>query len=198
MPVRVSESSVDEAFSELWSGDRIQSAGGIRCTIGSTGYYNGSSAIVTCGHGLSLNQTLYYNDSRIGEVRFHRFLDDAYGDYSIVPLSNTEHSIVNKSFGPSESSSNPIRVTGYSAEPPRGVSVFAYGQHNGWSIAKVIDSDVTVNVSVLGQVTTIKGLTVLKTSSGRVGHGDSGGPVYIYNGNGYSVCGIISSRSVSH
>ena len=81
----------------------------------------------------------------------------------------TEHSIVNKSFGPSESSSNPIRVTGYSAEPPRGVSVFAYGQHNGWPIAKVIDSDVTVNVSALGQVTTIKGLTVLKTSSGRVG-----------------------------
>lgn len=182
-PVKIYYANPSEAQSELWGGDKI-TGNGSAFTLGSTGYYQGSPAIVTCGHGLSVGSTLNYNGTRIGEVSFHRHQNDAYGDYSIVKLSNTKHTIINKAFGPSGTTQNPIRVTGSVPKAVNGQSIYNYGITTKWKGGKVISTNMTLVVS--GVI--LRGMTKVKyTTSTKAG--DSGSPVYIYNG-GYKLCGI--------
>lgn len=183
-PLNVFYANPSVTQSELWGGDEI-SGNGYTFTLGSTGFYQGSSAIVTCGHDLSVGSTLYYGGTRIGEVSFQRFQNDAYGDYSIITLSNTSHINSNKAFGPSGSTSFPIRVTGSVPKAGNGQSIYNYGKTTKWKSGRVISTNMTLTVS--GVV--LHGMTKVKYNAPSA-LGDSGSPVYIYK-NGYKLCGIF-------
>ena len=187
-PLEVYVADEVQSSSELWGGDAISTKNG-GYTLGATGYYQGSPAIVTAGHGMSLGTVLNYNGTRIGSVAFHRFLDNGYGDYSIVTLSNTTHSIVNKAFGPAENASNPIRVTGSVDKAINGQRIYRYGRNSKWTYGTVIDTDIDITYDGA----TIRGLTRASFSESVI-PGDSGGPIYIYQ-NGYKVCGILDAYS---
>ncbi|MGI6545581.1 MAG: S1 family peptidase [Fastidiosipilaceae bacterium] len=183
LPYRVFNATPSTNESELWGGDLIGSGNSL-FTLGATGYYQGSSAIVTCGHGLSSGSVVNYNGTRVGSVSFHRYANGMYGDFSIVKLSYTNHTIVNKAFGPTNSTSSPIRVTGSVPKAVNGQTVYSFGQSSKWKTGTVIQTNMSLRVSGI----TLLGMTKVQYNIPSQA-GDSGGPVYVYN-NGYKVCGI--------
>ncbi|NJP39562.1 hypothetical protein HCH52_00610 [Oscillospiraceae bacterium HV4-5-C5C] len=107
-------------------------------------------------------------------------------------MSNTNHHVVNKSFGPSASTANPIRVAGSVEKAVNGQRVYRYGKTTGWTYGITHRTNISINAS---------GTTLLGMSESSFNtlpqSGDSGGPVYIYAG-GYKICGILSGSNSSY
>lgn len=117
---------------------------------------------------------------------YHRYIDDAYGDYSIATLSNTPHQIENKTFtltagGP------PLRITGYVSYPLQGCHYYKYGASSGWAYVKIVDTDYT---EPFNNGYTIRGLDKSKIITGQSVAGDSGGPYICRENSRWKLGGV--------
>lgn len=161
----------------LWGGDPLNTGG----TLGGTGYWGTTPAIVTTRHSASTGYVVSYvgppnsysNPSRIGTVSYAVY---GAGDYCIVPLSQTTNTIVNRYFGPAENTSNPISISGTSS-PAVGATIFKYGTTSGWARLRLE----ATNVSFYNGVKTLTGMTKASIIDGTSKPGDSGGPYFTYN-----------------
>ena len=62
-------------------------------TLSCCGYYAGSDAILTCGHGGHYNDTINYAasaGSTIGTVNYHNYYSGCTGDFEIIKVTNTD------------------------------------------------------------------------------------------------------------
>lgn len=187
-----------ESNADLVGGMPIQS-GGYAVTLGmcgTSGLNFTANAVVTCGHYMSVgNDVKHYSDtdtSLIGKVRIVNFSENSYGDYSIASVSDSaDDTLTNLVKGSSVNTA----ITGYSDSIPINTVFLKYGNKSGFSIHKVVDTEVTINTRVDENTTVkVKGMTKGSLLSGSSSQkGDSGGPVfYTSSGTNYFV-GVHSS-----
>ena len=196
IPVNISVSEPIIATVSVYGGEGfgITSSGGNTLSVCIGGTYNGSNAIVSCGHGLpSVNGNVYKNGSVFGQVARKNY--QGYGDYSIITL-NSNYTPVNKVYS---SGGGTATITGCSYYPSVGTSIYKYGKSTGYAYGSINNSDVTVNINDgLGNTYLVKGLyaTSIRNSSGStcIDLGDSGGPVFLLNNSSYKIAGIVTGK----
>ncbi len=104
-------------------------------SAGTCGYYDGSSAMVTCGHGnTATGSAVRLNGSQIGTVVDVQYTDEQAGDYSIIELTSEE--LLSHKIG--DSSDGLITITGGTyLSPAVGTYVTKYGYKTGYSYGTV-------------------------------------------------------------
>ncbi len=144
-------------------------------TLAGSGTYNGSTAFLTCGHGLSNNQSVTHLGTTIGTVIVNVKGSGVVGDYSIISAAS----------GYSSTSSVYTTTTGYTTNftgslgtPAVGTYLNKYGRMTGQAYCKVTNTQVTIN----GRYNMEKALLISGSSIG----GDSGGPYRA----GQKFCGV--------
>jgi len=111
-------------------------------TLAGSGTYNGSTAFLTCGHGLSNNQSVTHLGTTIGTVTVNVKGSGAVGDYSIISAAS----------GYSPTSSVYTTTTGYTTSftgslgtPAVGTYLNKYGRMTGQAYCKVTNIQVIAN-----------------------------------------------------
>lgn len=116
------------------------------------------------------------------------------GDFAIVTL-NDDVTITNRIYGG-------VKITGTYSSLPEGTTIYKYGQTTGYSYGTVQQAALYTAVEYHNANSTmiyyVRGLykSSMQKADGStpVDGGDSGGPVYIYNGSDYLLHGIVSAR----
>lgn len=149
--------------------------GTIGLTLGFGGSYGGKNAFITCGHDLSVGQSIYWNGTKIGTVVRKQFASQQNGDYAVIEAASDVQG------------SNYVdytAMTGVVVFPAVGTYVYKHGAAGGTAYCQVnmvnsstYDSD--HNVWLLG-------MTKAGVLSGNAVKGDSGAPIR----TGNSFCGI--------
>ena len=139
-----SEDAVYSAVS-MWGGDTIKNEDtGASMTAGICGTYNGSKALLTCGHGNTGNPYIDFATTRIGQVSYQRantaILDTSVnrlGDFSIVLLNSnaTTSNIVRKG-------TSTVPITGTYSSVPVGTTIYKYGSTTGYSWGTVTQKSI--------------------------------------------------------
>ena len=151
-------------------------------SAGTCGYFDGSSAMVTCGHGnTATGSTVKMNASQIGTVVDVQYTNGQAGDYSIIELTSEE--LLSHKIG--DSSDDLITITGETyLSPAVGTYVTKYGYKTGYSYGTVTATNVSISPAT-GM--TITGMTRVSITSGDGSEGgDSGGPYLV----GDAFCGV--------
>ena len=164
----------------LVGGDEIKS-GNSYLSAGVCGYYNGESALVTCGHGdTSVGASVWLDSELIGTVAGIQYADGESGDFSIIELSSGEmsHKI-------GSSSNGYIVITGGTyLNPAIGTYVTKYGKTTGYSYGTVTDTNVSIAPATDMVVTGMTRASVFQGTGSLPG--DSGGPYLV----GDAFCGV--------
>lgn len=187
-----------ESNADLVGGMPIQS-GGYAVTLGMCGTSGPNftaNAVVTCGHYMSVGNDVNHNSdtdtSLIGRIRIVNFSENSYGDYAIASVSDSADDVLTNLV--KGSTVNTV-ITDYEDSIPINTVFLKYGNETGFSVRKVVDTDVNTNVRINPTTTVrIKGLTKGSLLSGLTSaDGDSGGPIfYTASGTNYFV-GVHSS-----
>lgn len=151
-------------------------------SAGTCGYYDGSSAMVTCGHGrTATGSAVKLNSSQIGTVVDVQYTNGQAGDYSIIEL--TREDLLSHKIG--DSSDGLITITsGTYLSPAVGTYVTKYGYKTGYSYGTVTATNVSLRPAT---DMTITGMTRVSITSGDGSEGgDSGGPYLAGN----AFCGV--------
>ncbi len=151
-------------------------------TIGIMGKYKGRNAIVTCGHGYSEGDFVYYNGAVIGVVEKQHYKNGGNGDYSIIPITNSTYTI--KHTVGSTSHGISTFYGGTVSNPSVGTIVKSYGYVSGYSYSQVVNADLMLDFDSLNMY----GLSAATLLNGASQSGDSGGPYMVDS----SFCGIFS------
>lgn len=205
-PIRIELGTLNTSTLQIWGGDGIKNEDtGSRFSVGIGGSYNGNDAILTAGHGnekVGIIFTRYpyieFAGRRTGQVVYQRanlspFENgvDSLGDFAIVELDGTD-TPTNRVYGG-------VSITGTYSSVPVGTTIYKYGATTGYSWGTVTQISLTVTyTNGFNNIYIVSGLTqsVLQNSSNTdaIAPGDSGGPVYMKDGNAYKLHGIVTAR----
>ena len=185
----------------LYGGYKITKSNNAGSSIGICGTYNGSNAIITCGHGYSTSDAVFRSGTNIGSVSYQRanqnaniwqtYVTASLGDFSIVTL-NSSASITNRVY----SSGGTIPITGTYSSVPVNTVVYKYGYATGYSYGSVVATSMSFSYgSPPGYY--IDGLYKTLLNYGSIGAGDSGGPVWRVSGSSNLIHGIVDAHSVN-
>lgn len=160
---------------------------GCSITLSCCGYYEGSPAIVTCGHGgQSVGDTIKYASSSgntIGTVNRHNYYDGCTGDFEIIKVADSS------TFSISNSINNTYSITNTTSSAAvntvlkyysRQTSSYAYGTVNERGVTVLADNEISVS-----------GLSSIKVTNGSCVAGDSGAPFFQEINSGVSYCGVL-------
>ena len=169
-------------------------------TLSCCGTYNGSSAILTCGHYTQAygNQIKDSNNNGnvIGTVVNHHFGEGISGDYEIISV-NTSLFDITRSMAYYRS------YDGYVSDPLVHDSICYYSRKAPGEYSGVVSARNQHVISLPNpQATTgvnVYGLTKIAVASGGyMTQGDSGGPVYRVDNNSAVYSGVIHGFSVEN
>lgn len=156
------------------------------------GTYNGTNAMLTCGHtAQKVGDTIKYSSSSgttIGTVKVHVYSDESKGDYEIVSVSS--------SFSPSATINNTYYVTGYRTTLTTNTVVKFFSRTAKKFYYGTIETPNMYKMDGNGNV--IYGLASVVATSGNAASGDSGGPVFVTGEGGEDICGTISAVESSY
>ena len=195
----------------LYGGDRISkssssmSSSYMSVCIGGT--FNGKAAVLTAGHSNEGSPNYYRNGTLVGSVVYQRCNTtlgntgtSSLGDFAIIQL-NSAFAATNMV----RTASSSVQITGVYSSLPVGTTIYKYGSETGYSWGTVTHTSVTVNYpdeSLIGTKYQIRGLyqSSIKNSSNTnaIDRGDSGGCVYIKDGNNYKIHGSVSGLYISN
>ena len=192
------------ACTNMFGGNKITNAGGIPSSIGIGGSYNGEPAILTCGHGFEVGDSIYFNGTKIGEVEVQRCNQseghttlDTYGDFSIVPISNSQYVPTHRV----QNATSTTEVVGTYSSLLQGADVLKYGCIAGYAWGEVLQTNyyLAFGHSEFQNDYFVSGLTQSILTNGKgtdvSAQGDSGGPIYTrINGETYMHSTITASR----
>lgn len=189
--IQIQESSTVSTDSTLYGGDAICTSTSNWFTLGACGSYNGSVAIVTSGHDLTVGQTVYYGrqttTTSIGTLQKVNYSNGLYGDYAIITVSSSH--TLSKYI---RNAAGYVLINTYDESPAEGTVVSRYGATSGYSTGIISDTNLTQN---MGGVS-VKGVTKVELSGSYTAQGgDSGGPYYYHDSSlGYVFCGVHSGH----
>lgn len=200
VPVRIEQSEfTTPTTTNLRGGNKlvniINPYQNIDITLSCCGTYDGSKAILTCGHGgQSAGDAIKYNSytgSTIGTVNYHRYYNNGTGDFEIIKVTNTS------SFDTTNQITSSYSVTGTYPDPPVNTVLKYYSRvtntHFGYGVVNERNM-----IIVYDTLPTIKGLTQIKVTYGDCNLGDSGGPVFQETSSGcVNYCGVIHGKKLS-
>lgn len=162
--------------------------GGMAITNSSTGsgfsisicgtYYgdnvSGERAVLTCGHGMTVGNTIRVSGTTLGTVAAKNFTSGERYDWGIIKITNTSgFTSTNRVLN----NSNYTTITGISTSNPVGTTICKYGR-NGFATGVIIYSDRAVNYTDVGYIHGLVHVTVESQYVGNCGGGDSGGCIY--------------------
>lgn len=182
LPIIIESINEMTPMSSLYGGDKIYSSTGGGYTLGICGTYGGNPAILTAGHGWSLNNSAYlsgYPVELIGPIVQVRFDDGLIGDYAIAKVTNSLLITTNRV----RSSVTTYPIKGTLSLPVGGLG-YRFGAISGLQALEVTALNKTEQIKdpVTGYYKYIRGLTLTKHISGQYSaQGDSGGPYYAMN-----------------
>ena len=157
-------------------GGALVNVNGPAFTIACGGTYNGNDALLTCGHGMSVNSPVTWYNNTVGIISMVQYNSNQTGDYAFANCTNGYSPSTTYYTNLYGSYSN---YTGYYYNPPAGTYLYRYGSSSGQAQHQVVNTGVTaVNNGV-----TINNLTM---ATGTAQNGDSGG-LYRY---GNMFCGV--------
>lgn len=204
IPLRIEEGEPAVATTSLWGGDRLTNSNGFTFSLGICGTYNGSNAILTCGHGNENRNiwepglpTVYYWGDEVGPVVYQQcnqdsgnYGVDSLGDFAIVQATNdTMTNYVHPG----------LRITGTYSSVPVGTTVYKYGTTTGYTYGSVTVAGIRrqyVDPNNPLYVYYVSGLyEIYMSSTNGVAGGDSGGPVWRVDGSSNLIHGIVSAGS---
>lgn len=164
---------------------------GLACTLGFCATRNGVEGYVVAGHSADrIGEEFTYNGTVIGEVTHTAWYQNTTADAGFIK-ANTEGTLTNYIVG-----YRCIAATGY--EYPYGTQISMYGHASGFQRGTIESYHSSYGEFLLpGQYVTIDHVRATYKSN----PGDSGAPVFFYEGNygGVSLCtliGIHSSRNL--
>lgn len=170
LPIQISyDSGIQSCADLLRGGDGVTGY-----TIGMCGTYNGSDALLLCGHGLSKNDSITYNGNDIATVVKVQYNDGQKYDYAIATIdSGADVTMSNRVIN----AVNYTTITSaLSSLPAKNTIVCRYGKNSGFATYTVENNNRTV---IVDETVTIKGLVeCLRESGSKTVKGDSGGPYY--------------------
>lgn len=204
-PIVFEEGECAIATTALYGGDRIfnEDTGDYK-SIGISGTYNGSKAILTCGHG---NEKIGGNSSRypyiknysnrIGQVVYQQANTNtsntgvnSLGDFAIVKVTSSD--TISNYVQPG------IRITGTYSSVPVGTTIYKYGTTTGYSWGTVTATNLRVSYSYNYTSYVVRGLYSMNmtndSGTSAVDGGDSGGPVWRKDGSSYQLQGIVTAK----
>lgn len=156
-------------------------------TLSCCGYYAGSDAILTCGHGGHYNDTINYAasaGSTIGTVNYHNYYSGCTGDFEIIKVTNTD------TFSTSNSIANTYSINGTLSSPPVNTILKYYSRNSSsFGYGTVSNRDITVSAGT--DKIEVNGLTSLEVSYGSCIPGDSGGPFFQETSSDVNYCGVL-------
>lgn len=188
--LKIGSPLIFESGTTLIGGDKLGIPGGFFITLAATGTYKGYNAFLTCGHGLNVNDKVYYSNTAtpIGTVTVNRGNDpdgSFFGDYSIGKLESN--------FSPSHKartgSSSTILWKGTMGNPEAGVLLRKYGSTSGFTYLKVYRLH---EVTDLG-CGKLQNMTLAIILSGSSTDGDSGGPYW--TATDLKFCGVHAGKT---
>ncbi|MFQ9871481.1 MAG: hypothetical protein ACLRVT_00080 [Oscillospiraceae bacterium] len=186
-PIEIVEGEYAQTLAtSLPGGTAITNEKGSGLSVCMTGYYQGSPALVTCGHGKTeVGKSMKYGGSKIGTVSIVKYQNNYYGDYSITKLDSVGYlfSSVKSQYGTKTISGTRATVS--------GASVARYGDTTKYDYGVVSITNYTI---LYMDGYNIKGLTVMSQTTKDASYGDSGGCVYTQGSPTY-VTGIISGHA---
>ena len=159
-------------------------------TLSCCGTYNGNNVVLTCGHGGQAedNQVKYLSSSgsTIGTVTFHRYNNNQYGDFELIPITGAN-------FFPSASIALERSITGAIYSPSVNTSIHWFGAKTAQeSHGSVYAVGVTVYPD--GGSIAIYGMTKVLVTNGDCKLGDSGAPFYQLDGESALYCGVLHGK----
>lgn len=183
IPYRIIKSEPIESETTLVGGKKI-SNGAVELTLGICGRYNGYDAVLTCGHNLSVGDSITYlpTSEVIGTVTYKRYSVSYNGDFGIIKVTNTNMNLSN-------SIANTYSITGTYLTPAVNTVVKKYGANSGYAYGTVTQRNVSANDT--------KGLSVVKITYGTSQGGDSGGPYFITENSSNKFCGIHHGSNIT-
>ena len=201
LPVTVQASEKEKPTAALQGGSSLRKSGSSVSTLAFCGTYDGSPAIITCGHGgLSEGTKVYVNSSvtsnMIGTITVQQYKYNESGDFSITKITGNQRltNLVQYSSGTA------YAVKGYFNLPAKNDIVYNFGKNGHRNKCQVINTNTILNHGsekgpfyVLGMVHT----TILESEASGVLNGDSGSPVYSLSSNEATALGVLSSGGSS-
>ena len=160
-------------------------------TIGACGTYQGSDAIVLCGHGLDINDSLTLQNSNkvIATVVLQKCMSDNLYDYAVATInSGAGVTLTNRVYN---NSSYTTITSESSSRPLVGTTICKYGKITGFGTAEVTSNNTSWSSTAYGNVYGMVRCEMIGSSETK--QGDSGGPVYV----GHAFHGTISTTSTS-
>ena len=172
----------------FYAGDQISAGGGF-CSSGFTlTNVNGTRYAITAGHCWSTGTHVSTNGQSFGSVDFRRNGNNNYDNELIGGASYAGRMWIGSV---NTSTSYPVRS---SANSCTGCRVYFNGSVTGQSLATLSGSPFCGTIDSGGSAYTACGLQEAVGSSQICAHGDSGGPVFAYDGNGGAIAvGIITA-----
>lgn len=189
----------------LYGGDRISKSNGDYMSLCIGGTYNGQNAILTAGHNNEGSPSYYRSGNLVGSVTYQR-CNTTVGDMSVNSLGDFAIITLSSSFTPTNDVRNAtslVNITSTYSSVPVGTTIYKYGSTTGYSWGTVTYTSMTVQYkNTLGLVEyEVRGLyqSSMQNSSGTnaIDYGDSGGAVYMLDGNSYKIHGSVSGMYVS-
>ena len=163
-------------------------------TAGFCGTYNGYAAVVSCGHDMTVGDTMSrvnaYGttlDSSFGTVSKKQYANRGYGDYSIVTLSG--YAATNKI---TYNGTN-YSITGNQYSAPVGTTIYKIGYTTGLTSGS-IQSNYSDMESSGESYAGMYIYGIIRTSASSAS-GDSGGPVFLAYSSGYGALGTVAGTT---
>lgn len=159
-------------------------------TVGFSGYYGSRPAIISAGHArFSVGDTVNYDGRLLGKVIFKNFYNNAYGEFSIIEVTNPYFKISNVI---RYKNGEYRRLRAVDTNPVEGLYVSKYGKSTKDSVVQIKDA----NYRDLMEKKLIKGRVLCRIVRGDSAKGDSGGPYYHYKNNKYYALGIHNGSRI--
>ena len=180
------------------------------CTItaGCCGTYQGSPAVLSCGHGQKGGDTIrYYAQTgyKMGNVVYHHYAENVFGDFEFISVDTsgnmfTTTNEIEEIIG--HLNVNYYSIEGTSSDVAVGSVVKFYGEathYVGYGTVDIRNATIRISIKTaygIEEITSICGLSRINVLYGNCNHGDSGGPVFIENSNGgVNFCGVINAKN---
>ncbi len=143
---------------------------------------NGNKYIITCGHGMSVGDTIKFEGNVIGKVSYVKFANNGSGDLSVIKLNSGMGISSLVAFNDGTEYIESVGDLTFST----GIG-YLQGGVSGYAPFAVSQVNVTFTYKIDDKIYTIKNLTVGELNPAYYDcgiPGDSGSPIYYYNKNG--------------
>ena len=197
MPVEWYYQEPIPAAASLVGGKGI-TVGGSGYTVGVCGTFDGEDAVLFCGHGVELNETLKVSGTStpFATVTVQHFENESFFDYAIATINSNAtvtmtNKVYNTSSNPSYESTPATTITSQmTTKTPVGTIICKYGNVSEFGTGEVTSRNCSWTDSKSGM--TAHGMILCDAlNDSYIAGGDSGGPVYV----GHVFHGTISGGS---